>query len=109
MQDRIKELEARARALEPGPEERQSLLDSVVAYCDRFLEQLPELPAFELTEDKGIGLYDSPVSEDPVAVEALLKLLDHNVVRPGLNPASAGQRLFYRFIAQLLLQCESRT
>ena len=90
MQDRIKELEARARALEPGPKERQSLLDSVVAYCDRFLERLPELPAFELTEDKGIGLYDSPVSEDPVALEALLKLLDHNVVRPGLNPASAG-------------------
>ena len=90
MQDRLKELEARARALEPGPEERQSLLDLVVAYCERFLERLPELPAFELTEDKGIGLYDAPVSEDPVALEALLNLLDHNVVRPGLNPASAG-------------------
>ncbi len=90
MEERIKELEATSRVLEPGPGARRSQLDAVVAYCDRFLDRLPELPAFERTEDKGIGLYDAPVSEDPVAMETLLNLLDHNVVRPGLNPASAG-------------------
>ena len=90
MRERIQELEGRARVLEPGPGERRSLLDEAVAYCDRFLERLPDLPAFEQTEDKGIGLYDAPVTEDPVAMKTLLNLLDYNVVRPGLNAASAG-------------------
>jgi glutamate/tyrosine decarboxylase-like PLP-dependent enzyme len=90
MRRKIKELEAKSLALEPGTEDRKTLLEAVVDYCDRFLERLPSLPAFELTEDKGIGLYDSPISEDPAELDAVLALLDHNVVRPGLNPASAG-------------------
>jgi glutamate/tyrosine decarboxylase-like PLP-dependent enzyme len=88
--DKIRRLEVKASPLEPGPADRKSLLENVVDYCEQFLVQLPELPAFVATKHKGIGLYDSPLSDDPAPIDNLLKLVDHNVTTPGLNPASAG-------------------
>jgi glutamate/tyrosine decarboxylase-like PLP-dependent enzyme len=43
-----------------------------------------------MTEDKGIGIYDTPLSEEPIDIEAALAILKHEVDRPGLNPASPG-------------------
>jgi glutamate/tyrosine decarboxylase-like PLP-dependent enzyme len=43
-----------------------------------------------VTEDKGIGIYDSPIAEEPAQIDQLLRLLQYNVDRPGLNPASGG-------------------
>lgn len=84
----IRRLEHKARELEPEAEERTRLLNEVSAYAEAFLESLDELPAFAETEDKGIGIYDSPVQDEPRPLAALLEHLKRDVDRPGLNPAS---------------------
>jgi len=45
---------------------------------------------FNVTDDQGIGLYDSPISEEPISTEEMLSLFEENVEIPGLNPASGG-------------------
>ncbi|TLY33373.1 MAG: amino acid decarboxylase [Ignavibacteria bacterium] len=87
---RITETEGIARMLEPGGAERASLVEKIVSYADRFLDSIYDVPAYIPTEDKGIGIYDSPISETPMNVDAVLELLRQNIDRPGLNPASGG-------------------
>jgi len=90
MLNKIKELEKLARPLEPLPAERDLLFNKVKKYTDNFLNEIYETPAYLITEDKGIGLYDAPISETPIDIDEALKLIKHNVDRPGLNPASGG-------------------
>ena len=87
---RIAEAEGISRGLEPGTEARAALVEKIVSYADRFLDSIYEVPAYVTTEDKGIGIYDSPISETPLNIDAALDLLRHNIDRPGLNPASGG-------------------
>jgi len=94
MINRIKELEKLSVALEPNAEERTSLLKKVVQYTDTFLDNIEQMPTYVPTDDKGIGLYDSPISEDPIDIDEALKLLRHNVDRPGLNIGSDGYLAF---------------
>lgn len=90
MLDRIKQLEQIALALEPPAGQRADLRNEVIQYAESFLDHIHDLPAYVVTDDKGIGLYDSPISETPIDIKAALQLLRHNVDRPGLNPASGG-------------------
>jgi glutamate/tyrosine decarboxylase-like PLP-dependent enzyme len=86
----IRELESWARALEPGPEIRRQLFAEVSAYAEEFLEKLPDLPAFLETEDRGIGILDTPIAEERRPLAHLLAHLRRDVDRPGINPASGG-------------------
>lgn len=90
MRDRIKRLEEKARELEPDSDFRDRVIEAVVKYGNEFLDQLPNLPAYWTTEDKGSGIYRSPISEEPIGIEAALAILKRDVDRPGLNPASGG-------------------
>ncbi len=90
MLKRIKKLESIARKLEPSPSVRASVRKNVVQYAEEFLDHLPDMPAFVMTDDSGSGLYDSPISEQPMSINKALRLLKHNVDRPSLNPASGG-------------------
>jgi glutamate/tyrosine decarboxylase-like PLP-dependent enzyme len=90
MIEKIKQLEGIARGLEPSPSVRKHLQDNVLLYAEDFLNRIEVLPAYVVTEDKGIGIYDSPISETPIPIEEAIKLLGYNIDRPGLNPASGG-------------------
>jgi len=90
MLNKIKELEKLARPLEPLRAERDLLFNKIKEYTDNFLSEIYECPAYVVTEHKGIGLYDSPISETPIDIDEALKLIEYNVDRPGLNPASGG-------------------
>jgi glutamate/tyrosine decarboxylase-like PLP-dependent enzyme len=83
-------LETKARELEPGAEERRRLLSDVAAYAEEFLTRLPDLPAFLETEDRGIGILETPIGEEPRSLKTLLEHVRRDVDRPGLNPASGG-------------------
>jgi glutamate/tyrosine decarboxylase-like PLP-dependent enzyme len=87
---RLAALERAGRPLDPGATRRRRLRDPVLAYAERFLRRIEHLPAYQETEDKGIGLLASPIGEDPISIQEALALLEHNVDRPGLNPASGG-------------------
>jgi glutamate/tyrosine decarboxylase-like PLP-dependent enzyme len=79
-----------SRRLEPAPSERTALVESVVAYADRFLDGLSERPMFAAPLTDGAALRDARFPEGPVAISDLLQLVEREVDTPGLNPASAG-------------------
>lgn len=87
---RLRQLERAARPLEPGAARRKRLRSAVIASSERFLRRIGTIKAYDETEDKGIGLLASPISEHGRPIEAVIGLLEHDVVRPGGNPASPG-------------------
>jgi glutamate/tyrosine decarboxylase-like PLP-dependent enzyme len=90
MRDKILELEAVSRQLEPDASERAAARVPVVEYGEEFLDDIERLNAYNITQDKGLGLLDAPISEHPTPVGEVLELLRRNVDFPGLNPASGG-------------------
>ena len=60
------------------------------AYAEEFLTQLPHLPAFLETEDRGAGILETPIGEKSHPIGRLIEHLRRDVDRPGLNPASGG-------------------
>jgi glutamate/tyrosine decarboxylase-like PLP-dependent enzyme len=90
MIERIKELEKTARLLEPTPEQRADLREPVLRYTENFLNRIKTLPTYVMTPDKGAGLLDSPIGDDPIDMDAALRLIEKHVDTPGLNPASGG-------------------
>jgi len=88
--EQIRRLERAARPLEPGGARRKQLRNAAIASSERFLRRIETLKAYDDTEDKGIGLLASPISEDGIPIRAAIELLEQAVVRPGNNPASGG-------------------
>jgi aromatic-L-amino-acid decarboxylase len=88
--EQIRRLERAARPLEPGDARRKQLRNAAIASSERFLRRIETLKAYDDTEDKGIGLLASPISEDGIPIRAAIELLEQAVVRPGNNPASGG-------------------
>lgn len=86
---RLAALERRARPLDPGASRRKAVRGPLLASAERFLRQINHLKAFDDT-GKGEGLLASPITEGGLPVSEVVALLEEEVVRPGLNPASAG-------------------
>lgn len=91
---RIRRFERASRPLEPGATRRKRLRQAVVGSSEKFLRRIETLKAYIETEDKGIGLLDSPISEDGIPIKAAIERIEHDVVRPGGQPAS-GAHLAY--------------
>ncbi|MEI6244617.1 MAG: pyridoxal-dependent decarboxylase [Acidobacteriota bacterium] len=87
---RIRELETIARRLEPASAEREALIRPVLDYTSEILNTIGTRLTYIATEDKGIGIYDSPISDTPVGIQDLLAMVAQHVDRPGINPASGG-------------------
>src|SRR5258706_16127407 len=90
MRDRILELEKTARLLEPSAPEREAVRSQVVDYSEDFLNNIESIKTFSTSNDKGIGLLDSPITENGIGIDEAISLIRDNVDTPGLNPASGG-------------------
>ncbi len=90
MIDKIKHLRELSSSLEPGAKLRSILIKEIIEYSENFLQSVSNLPAYKITDDKGIGIYNSPIQDESIPVEELLQILKINVDTPGLNPASGG-------------------
>src|SRR5687767_3023242 len=90
MREKITELEKTARLLEPQSAERKQVTNEVLNYADDFLNNIYSINAYNESEDKGIGLLDSPISDEPLNISEAIDLIRKNVDEPGLNPASGG-------------------
>lgn len=89
LSERLRDLEAESRRLEPGVGERARVRDAVVAYAEAFLEEVGHLKAYEADKEAARELRRLPIGE-PAEPDELLRLLERCVDRPGLNPASGG-------------------
>ena len=84
----IKNYAEQADIIEPDAARRRELLGEVNDYVERFLEDLPQRPAFIFTEDMGAGLYDSPIAEEGMDMGEILRIYKENVDDQGLSPVS---------------------
>lgn len=89
--ERLSQLEPVARRLDPGPEERQALLQRLQAYSESFLQSLDMAPSYQASTEHD-DLFEAPFAEAPLDMQAALELFDRHVVQPGINTTSA--RLF---------------
>jgi len=87
---KIKELEKISRLLEPSAHERKEVRKKVISYSEKFLNDIEKIKAYNVTIGKGIDLLESPVTEKPINIDRVIKLIEKNVDFPGLNPASGG-------------------
>ena len=77
-----------AGIIEPDANQRRELLSAVNDYTERFLETLPERPAFNFTEDMGAGLHDSPITEEGTDIGEILRIYKENVDEQALCAVS---------------------
>lgn len=114
MIDRLRELEALSRPLEPNAEERAAVREELIAYSEDFLERLPTGKTFS-PELPDWSLLDSPFQEGPVALNDLLPGMARELDTPGINPASPGHLgyipgggLFYSSLGDYLAAVTNR-
>lgn len=94
MLDRLKDLEAQSRRLDPGAEARAVLWEATQAYGEAFLEALPEAPAFMQKNRPGAGLADFPIPEAGRPFPQVLGALAEHVDGVGANGASGRHLAF---------------
>jgi glutamate/tyrosine decarboxylase-like PLP-dependent enzyme len=85
---RIRRLERASRALEPGTTVRKKLRGAVVASSERFLRRVGTLRAYQPGDAAGLAAL--PLGERGASLEAVMELLEREVVAPGGHPASPG-------------------
>ena len=93
--NRIKQLQEIALLLEPDAEKRTRWLEQVIQYTDTFMNSIPDRPAYVATEDMGVGILESPISEEPIPIEQALDLLKNHVDYPGENEGTSPGYLAY--------------
>lgn len=86
----IKQLEKDSRLLDPNPSQREKWNKAVQTYADEFLDEIEDLKAYHVEEEKGIKILDYPIVEEGRSIEELLEIVKENVDTPALNPASGG-------------------
>lgn len=87
--DKLELLEAQARQLDPGRDERQDMLGKASAYAEGFLDALPGGRTY-VPPGAEAGRSAFYPAESGAPTDALLAILDESVDRPGINPASGG-------------------
>ncbi len=90
MLEKIKLLEKESRLLDPRPEQRGQWNKAVQTYADKFLDNIENLKAYHVEDDKGKELLNFPISDTAKSIEELLAIIEKNVDSPALNPASGG-------------------
>lgn len=89
LKDRIQELEATSKILDPDAKERKEFSDEVFTYGSNFLDRLDEEKSYtqEGYDDEALSKTDF---EQPVPVADVLDLLKDHMEKPGINTASGG-------------------
>jgi len=90
LREKLLELEKSASLLEPDAESRSDARARVIEYSEDFLDNVASLKAYVVSDDKGLNLFNSPISEQGIDIDEAISLIKQNVDTPGLNPASGG-------------------
>jgi aromatic-L-amino-acid decarboxylase len=113
--DEIRQLEKTARLMEPDAVQRERLLSQAVAYAEKYLAEIPSMPAHIERSDTGCGLGDSPIAENGISIDEALALLQENVNSVGINPTSGrflgyipGGGLFHSALGDFLAAVTNR-
>jgi len=115
MIQQIKDLEASARLLEPTARVRNKVRQKTITYTEKFINNLPSANAYNTSPDNGIALLNSPISQQPIAIDEAINLIKENIDTPGLNPASGknfgyipGGGIYYSSLADYIAAISNR-
>ena len=87
---RIRELERRARALDPSREDRTHLLERVDAFAQGLLDSLDQRPAYRHDKSAARRLRALTPENGVRGIDEILESVDESIVQPGLLPAHPG-------------------
>jgi glutamate/tyrosine decarboxylase-like PLP-dependent enzyme len=90
MIEEIRKLEKVSSVLDPDADERRRLRDKIIEYTETFLEGLPRQRSYVDTIDKGIGISNSPITDEPISLDEALALIKTHVDTPGEMVGPAG-------------------
>lgn len=90
MKEKIKALEARARAFEQGRAQRKVWRDAVVEYGETFIDELWDGKAYHLFDSKELGKHEFEINDQGASIDEILTEIKEAVDIPGLNAASGG-------------------
>ncbi len=88
MIDKIKTLEEKSRLLNPDSDHRATLMNQVRGHTEEFLNKIKDAKAYTVPDENDPGIYGSPISEDPMGLDAALSLLKDKLDKPGINTTS---------------------
>ena len=88
--DRLHQLEAMARPLEPSAEERAGMSQAVFAHVESLLEWLDNAPGYSPDQGSDAALAAAPIGSKPLGLQGALDLLARHVDRTSQNPVAAG-------------------
>ena len=115
LREQILEIEKLSRMLEPSPDQRRHALKKAVDYSEDFLNNIDTIKAFQVSDEKGRGLFYSPITEQGIDIDQAISLIAENVDKPGLNPASGGHLayipgggIYYSALADYLADVTNR-
>lgn len=88
MRDQILELEAISRQLEPQPADRDVIVQHVIDYGHRFVDNLPDMKAHTPIPEASVLREALKIRNDPQPIDAVLDNLSQHVDQGGINTAS---------------------
>lgn len=90
MINKIKELEKISAILSPSADQKAQWNSQVLQYGNTFRDNLEQNKAYYYSEEKGMGIYDFDISEEPVEMDRLIEAVETHIDRVGINSASGG-------------------
>ncbi len=87
--DKIRQLEQTSRLLEPDDNTRACWQTQTNAYAESFIHKGKDRKAYEDSSDNSLGLLDSPIEEQPLDIDKVLKLVEKSIVPPGIDLTSS--------------------
>ena len=88
--DRLRQLEAASRPLEPNAEERDGMSRAVLAHVESLLEWLDTAPGYCPDPGSEAALDAAPIGSNPLGLARALDLLSRHVDRTSQNTTAAG-------------------
>jgi aromatic-L-amino-acid decarboxylase len=91
---RLATLEEETRIMEPQGDDLEGLTSKIVDYAHNYLNKIGSINAYDNSIAEGVELFGNPFIEDGRELDKILNILNTDVDKPGINPAS-GNHLGY--------------
>ncbi len=112
---KIKELEILSSVLTPSKGERQELMNKIISYTEKFIDDIPNDPAYYFSGNEITGLNPDFIFDEEINIDFLLKEFSNKIVKSGINGASGahlgyipGSTLFHSALGDFIAAVTNR-
>lgn len=94
MTDKIVQLREELRPLEFTIGQRVEWREKVIQHAEAFLGRVDQFPVYRPAEDEGRGILASPITEEPLRIDEVLRLLRDHIESSGVTLGVAGHMAY---------------